>query len=86
MSQWPQPGYAVLTTTTAFSGVSCMTFTQQTGGGDAYSNSFAVVPNTTYYMHAAYMTLGGGGYLGIEMFDASMTFLSEEWMFGDGSW
>ena len=84
--QWPIPGSMAITTASAYAGSFSQTFTGLASGGDTRTFIFPVTPNQTYYLHVAYMTLGGGGYIGIDRFDASMQFVGEQWMIGDGGW
>ena len=84
--QWPTPGSMVITSATAFAGACSQTFAEVAGGGDAHTSIFSVTPGESYYLHVAYMTMGGGGYIGINLFDASMAYLDEQWMIGDGAW
>ena len=82
--QWPIPGSMNITTLSASAGSHSQTFTRVAAGGDARTFTFAVTPGTTYYLHVDYMTLGGGGYIGIDRFGASMQNLGVQWLLGDG--
>ncbi|GEM_PF-2914408 len=84
--QWPIPGSMVITTASAYAGSFSQTFTGLASGGDTRAFIFSVTPGQTYYLHVAYMTLGGGGYIGIDRFNVSMQFVGEQWMIGDGGW
>ncbi len=80
--EWQIPGSMVLTTAHAFSPNHSQTLTQLGSAGDAFSFLFPVTPGVTYYLHVAYMTLGDGGYIGVNQYDGSMSFLGEAWMIG----
>ncbi len=84
--QWEIPGSMIFTQEYAFEGSYSQTFAQVTHGGDAYTFPFPVVPGQTYYLHVAYMTLGGGGYIGIDLFDRSLQKVGEQWLMGDGGY
>jgi len=36
-------------------------------------------------LQVAYMTKGGGGYIGLDLYDVNGTYLGEQWLIGDGS-
>lgn len=84
--QWEIPGSMIITQEYAFEGSHSQTFAQVTHSGDAHTYPFAVVPGQTYYLHVAYMTLGGGGYIGIDLFNQSMQRVGEQWLIGDGGY
>lgn len=84
--QWEIPGSRVLTQEYAFEGSHSQTFARVTHGGDAHTYPFPVVPGQTYYLPVAYMTLGGGGYTGVDLFDRSLQKMGEQWLMGDGSY
>src|SRR5262249_38107956 len=83
--QWAVPGSMAITDQHAATGTHSQTFAHVASGGDARSDTFAVTPGQTYYLHVDYMTLGGGGYIGIDTFDSSGNYLGEHWLIGDGS-
>ncbi len=83
--QWMDPGSMVLSTTSAFSGTHSQTFGRVGGAGDARSTFIPVNPGQTYNLRGAYMTLGGGGFFGVENFNASYQYQWHTWLFGDGS-
>lgn len=83
--QWDTLGHMDLTTAQAYACTHSQTFTDVARGGDARTSVFPVTPGRTYYLHVAYMTLGGGGYIGIDQFGASMEDLGVQWLFGDGA-
>jgi len=76
----------VLTKKYAFAGSYSQTFAQVSYRGDARTFIFPVTPGQTYYLHVAYMTLGGGGYIGIDQFDEFMESVGEQWLIGDGGY
>jgi len=45
---------------------------------------FPVEPGRQYFLHVAYRTEGGGGYIGVDLFDADHIRLAEQWLIGDG--
>jgi hypothetical protein len=85
-TQWQSLGSMAITTTNVYAGLNSQTFTSTVLGGDARTIIFPVTPGKTYYLHVAYMTLGGGGYIGIDRFDSSQNYIDEQWLIGDGGW
>jgi RHS repeat-associated protein len=77
--QWEIPGSMVITSTTSASPSHSQTFGNVANGGDARTYLFSVTPGQTYYLHVAYMTLGGGGYIGLDLPP-----FGEQWLIGDG--
>ncbi len=84
-SQWPFLITMGFTTKSSFAGSRSQTFGGVSDGGDARSQIFPVTPGQTYYLHVAYMTLGGGGFIGASYYTASMESISTQWILGDGT-
>ncbi|MBI4404238.1 MAG: hypothetical protein HY537_08760 [Deltaproteobacteria bacterium] len=78
-SQWEMTKSMELSSFQPYSGSFSQTFTETVSAGDARTVWFAVEAGQTYYLHVAYMTLGGGGYVGIDQDNAP-----EVWLMGDG--
>lgn len=78
-AQWEMTKSMELSSFQPYSGSFSQTFTETANGGDARTVWFAVEAGQTYYLHVAYMTLGGGGYVGIDQDNAP-----EVWLMGDG--
>ena len=84
-AKWMDPGSMIISTTSALSGTHSQTFGRVWGAGDARSTFIPVNPGQTYVLRGGYMTLGGGGFFGVENFNASQQYISHTWFFGDGS-
>lgn len=83
--QWEIPGSMVITTISAFSGSHCQTFSKSAGGGDAFTSTFSVTPGRTYYLHLACMSLGGSGFVGVDLITDDPVTLREQWLIGADS-
>jgi hypothetical protein len=81
--QWDTPGHMDLTTAQAYGCTHSQTFTDVAREGDARSATFAVTPGRTYYLHTAYMTQGGGGWIAVEQFGPAMEPRGLRWIIGD---
>lgn len=86
LTQWTTIGSMAITNTNAYAGSYSQTFQSVQLGGDVRSNIFPVTPGQTYYLHVAYMTLGDGGYIGIDRFNNFQYYIDEQWLIGDGGW
>lgn len=86
LRQWDNPGSAVVTASTAAQGRQAVTFTETACGGDAFSRLIPVTSGMTYRIHTAYRTDGGGGYIGVSLYDATRTEVGEQWLIGDGGY
>jgi len=82
--RWSVRGSSVITVNEAMDGAKSLTFRAVTGDGDATSHPIKVTRGQKLYVHVAYMTRGGGGYLGLEELDAQRKTLSSRWIIGDG--
>ena len=69
LGQWEVIGSSVISNQQGFDDLSSQTFTRIVGGGDAFAQLFQVTPGQTNYLHVAYMTLGGHGFIGVLFFD-----------------
>jgi len=83
--QWEVPGSMAITTISAFSGSHSQTFSQSGSRGDAFTSAFTVTPGRTYYLHVAYMSLGGRGFIGVDLITDDPVSLREEWLIGTDS-
>ncbi|HWS87495.1 MAG TPA: RHS repeat-associated core domain-containing protein [Pyrinomonadaceae bacterium] len=83
--KWVDPGSMVISDKAAQTGARSQTFGRVWGAGDARSDFIPVVPGRTYVLRGAYMTLGGGGFFGVENFTAGKSYKSHYWLWGDGS-
>jgi formylglycine-generating enzyme required for sulfatase activity len=88
LTQWMTPENSVISRDYAYEAASSQTFLSVAQGSDAaHSLGFEVQEGQTYFVHVAYMTLGGGGYLGLEELSTIDADSREEhltWVFGDG--
>lgn len=85
LGQWIPFNGLTVTADRPFEGSFCGKFEFPTTGSFAdRTQKFAVVPGGRYVLDVAYRTDGGGGYIGIDKFDAAMTPLGEQWLIGDG--
>ncbi len=81
-SQWEVPGSMVITTINAHAGSHSQTFLEAVGGGDAFTSTFPVTPGRAYYLHVAHMSLGGAGFIGIDLITESPVTLRDQWLIG----
>ena len=86
LSQWDIVGNSIITSAYGFNSTHSQTFTAVAAGGDARTIKLSDTPGETYYLHVAYMTLGGGGFIGIDLFNSSQAYLGEQWLIGDGGY
>lgn len=84
LGQWMNPGSALITRVTAAQGRKSVTLTSSVCGGDAFTRLIPVKPGAKYLLHTAYLTNGGGGYIGVSLYDRTRTEVGEQWLIGDG--
>ncbi len=81
---WDVVGSAVVTDETSSQGRRSATLTSTECGGDAFSRLVPVDAGSTYRLRTDYRTDGGGGYIGVSLYDADGAELGEKWLIGDG--
>jgi hypothetical protein len=78
LRRWMNPGSAVITKATAAQGRNSVTFTSTACGGDSFNRIIPVKPGTTYRIRTAYLANGGGGYIGVSLYDRTRTEVGEQ--------
>lgn len=82
LAQWHLPafnytgrpaGTMMITDAAAFDGSTSAKFGISTSAGDSWTHAIAVTPGETYYLHLAYMTQGGGMFVGIDLWPDAPT-------------
>ena len=84
-SQWEVPGSMGITTISAYEGSHSQTFSEAAGGGDAFTSAFSVIPGRAYYLHVAHMSLGGRGFIGVDLITENPVTVREQWLIGADS-
>lgn len=84
-TEWEVPGSMVITTISAYAGSHSQTFSEAAGGGDAFTAAFSVTPGRAYYLHVAHMSLGGRGYIGVDLITEDPVTVREQWLVGADS-
>jgi Carbohydrate binding domain len=84
LDRWSVVGSAAVTDETSSHGQRSVTLTSTACRGDAYSRPIQVEAGSTYRFSTEYRTDGGGGYVGLDLYDAAGGEIDEEWLIGDG--
>ena len=85
LTQWEVPGSMTITSLSAHTGSHSQTFSKAAGGGDAFTSAFAVTPGRDYYLHVAHMSLGGRGFIGVDLITANPVTVRDQWLIGADS-